>query len=69
MFQKFPGEDPETPLIKGIHQLNTQNLSKTTTAAKKKKKKRPESPHPFKQSTKLKKGAERWGKIFFVCDL
>ena len=46
-------------LIKGIHQLNPQNLSSTTTAAKgkkkkKKKKKEPRSPSPppLKQSTK-----------------
>ena len=39
IFQNFPGEDPRTPLIKGIHQLNLQNLSSTTTAAKGKRKK------------------------------
>ena len=46
----------QTPLIKGIHQLNPQNLSYTTTAAKdkkkKKKKKEPESPPPLKQFTR-----------------
>ena len=40
----FPGEDPRTPLIKGIHQLNPQNLSSTTTAAKGGKKARKPSP-------------------------
>ena len=50
----FLGEDP---LIKGIHQLNPQNLSSTTTAAKGKKKKKekkeePESPPPLKQCTR-----------------
>ena len=39
------------PLIKGIHQLNPQNLSSTTTAAKGKKKE-PKSPPPSKQSTR-----------------
>ena len=40
IFQSFPGEDPRTPLIKGIDQLNPQNLSSTTTAKGKKKKKK-----------------------------
>ena len=31
---KFSGGGPRTPLIKGIHQLNPQNLSSATTAAK-----------------------------------
>ena len=43
LVQNFPGEDPRTPLTKGIHQLNSQNLSSTTTAAKKKKKKKKKS--------------------------
>ena len=33
----FRGEDPRTPLIKGIHQLNPQNLSSTTAKGKKEK--------------------------------
>ena len=39
-----------TPLTKGIHQLNPQNLSSTTTAAKgkKKKKKKARKPSPIK---------------------
>ena len=40
----FPGEDPRTPLIKGIYQLNPQNLSSTTTAAKDKKSQKKPSP-------------------------
>ena len=47
-FPNFPGEDPRTPLIKGIHQLNPQNLSSTADRGKKKKKKKPESPSPIK---------------------
>ena len=40
---------PRTPLIKGIHQLNPQNLSSTTTTAKgKKKKKKAGKPSPIK---------------------
>ena len=73
----FRGRTPRTPLIKGIHQLNPQNISSPTTAAKgkkKKKKKKPESPPPLKQSTinlslgytEIEKGGGRWGKIFFV---
>ena len=46
----FPGEDTRTPLIKGIHKLNLQNLSSTATAAEDKK--QPESPPPLKQSTR-----------------
>ena len=48
-FPKF--SDPHTPLTKGIHQLNPQNLSSTTTAAKgkkKKKKKKAWKPSPIK---------------------
>ena len=37
---------PPTPLIKGTHRLNPQNLSSTATAAEEKKE--PESPPPFK---------------------
>ena len=33
-FKIFRGRTPGTPLIKGIHQLNPQNLSSTTAAAK-----------------------------------
>ena len=48
-FPKFSGGEPPDPLIKGVHQLNPENLSSTTTAApgkkkKKKKKKNTESP-------------------------
>ena len=41
-FKIFRGR---TPLIKGIHQLNPQNLSSTTTAAKGGKRARKPSPH------------------------
>ena len=59
-FLKFSGggpqDPPSPPLIKGIHQLNPQNLSSTTTAAKgkkkKKKKKELENPSLLKQSTR-----------------
>ena len=47
----FPGEDPRIPLIKGMHQLNPQNLSSTTTTAKGKKKEL-KSPPPLKQYTR-----------------
>ena len=42
-FKIFQGEDPRTPLIKGIHQLNPQNLS-SATAAKGGEKARKPSP-------------------------
>ena len=53
----FRGRIPGPHLIKGIHQLNPQNLSSTTTAAKgKKKKKKKETetppPPPIKHSTR-----------------
>ena len=60
-FPKISGGGPPDPLIKGIQQLNPQNLSSTTatkdkktkqTNKKKKKKKKPESPPPLKQSTR-----------------
>ena len=47
----FRGEDPQTPLIKGTHQLNHQNLSSTTTAAKGKNN-RAGKPTPLKQSAR-----------------
>ena len=67
-------------ILKGINQLNPQNLSSTTTAAKGKKKKKKrtkkelESPPPLKQSTKklslgyteIGKRRRRWGKISCV---
>ena len=79
----FPWEDPWTPLIKGIHQLNPQNRSSTTAIAKgkkkkKKKKKRTGKPSPIKTIYKnfiyklyrnWKKGGGRWGKFLCVCDL
>ena len=49
-FQNFQGEDTWSPLIKGTHQINPQNLSSTTTASKGTK--QPESPPPLKQSTR-----------------
>ena len=53
-FSKIFREGTEPSLIKGVHQLNSQNLSSKSTAAtgkkKKKKEKEPESPHPLKQS-------------------
>ena len=49
-FSKFSGGVPPDPLIKGIHQLNPQNLSSTTTAAKGEKEL--ESPPPLNQSTR-----------------
>ena len=49
IFQNFPGDDPRTPLIKGIHQLNPQNLSLTTTAAKSKNN-RDGKPSPIKNN-------------------
>ena len=72
-FQNFPGEDPRTPLIKGIHQLNPQNLSSTTTATKGKKEL--ESPPPLKQSTRtlgyteIEKRRRALGQDLFLCDL
>ena len=51
-FKIFTGEDPRTPLIKGIHQLNPQTLSSTTTAAKGGGGKELESPPLLKQSTR-----------------
>ena len=54
-FPKFSGggpPDPPPPLIKGIHQLNPQNLSSTTTAAKGKKQTETEKTPPLKQSTR-----------------
>ena len=82
IFQNFPGEDP---LIKGIHQLNPQNLSSATTAAKgpkatppkKKKKNELESPPPLKQSTRnlslgyteIEKKEEGARARSFLCDL
>ena len=68
-FPKFS----RTPLIKGIHQLNPQNLSLTTTAAKGKKE--PKSPPRLKQSTRnlslgyteIEKGRRALGQdLFFV---
>ena len=46
-FPKFSGGGPRSPPpIKGIHQLNPQNLSSTTTtAAKGKTRARKPSPH------------------------
>ena len=38
-FPNFSGRGPRNPLVKGIQQLNPQNLSSLTTAAKGKKKK------------------------------
>ena len=38
-FQNFPGEDPRTSLMKGIHGLIPQNLSSTTSSQRGKKKK------------------------------
>ena len=70
-----------TPLIKGIHKLNPQNLSSTTTAAKKtkqkkkNKKKKNGKPSPIKTIYKKficrlyrnwKKGGGRWARSFFV---
>ena len=53
IYQNFPGEDPRTPLIKAIHQLNSQNLSPTTTTtAKGKKKKKAGKPSPIETSYK-----------------
>ena len=73
IFQNFPGEDPRTPLIKTIQQLNPQNLSSTITAAKGKKKAKKPSPIKtiykrfiFRLYRNWKKGGGRWGKIFFV---
>ena len=75
-----PPEPPSPPLIKGIHQLNPQNLSSTTTAAKgkkkRKKKKELESPSLLKQSTRnlclnyteTEKKEEGAGVISFLCD-
>ena len=40
----FRGTTPRTTLIKGIHQLNPQNLSSTTAKGKK----RAEKPSPIK---------------------
>ena len=75
-FSKFSGGGPRTPLVKGIHQLNPQNLSSTTTAAKGEKEL--DSPPPLKQSTRtlslgyteIEKRGGRWGKIFFcvICN-
>ena len=60
-FSKFSGGGPRTPLIKGIHKLNPQNLFSATTAAKGKKE--PESPPPLKQSTRnLSLGYREIGK-------
>ena len=73
ILQHFPGEDPRTPLIKGLHQLNPQNLSSTTTAAKSKKE--PEKPSPIKTVHKKfifrlyrnwKKQEGGWARSFFV---
>ena len=65
------GEDPRTPLLKGIHQLNPQNLSSTIIAAKAKKE--PESPPPLKQSTikSIFRLYRNWKKEerSFLCDL
>ena len=73
IFQNFQGEDPRTPLIKGLHQLNPQNLSSTTTAAKGKERTRKPSPFKtiynnfiFRLYRNWKKGGGRWGKIVFV---
>ena len=54
-FPKFSGGGPPEILIKGINQLNPQNLSSTITNSQKQKKKKagkPESPPPLKQSTR-----------------
>ena len=64
-----------TPLIKGIHQLNPQNLSSLPTAAKGKKKKELESPPPLKQSTRnlslgyteIEKSRRALGQDLFLC--
>ena len=44
-FKIFRGRTPGPPLIKGIHQLNPQNISSTTTAAKGGKTARKALPH------------------------
>ena len=77
-FPKFSGGGPPDPLIKGIHQLNPQNLSSTTTKKKKKKKKKiAGKPSPIKtiykkfifrlyRNWKKEEGA---GARSFLCDL
>ena len=74
-FPNFSGGGPRNPLVKGIQQLNPQNLSSLTTAAKGKKK--PESPPALKQSTRnlslgyteIEKKEEGTGARSFLCDL
>ena len=74
-FSKFSGGGPPDPLIKGIHQLNPQNLSSTTTAAKGGKEL--ESLPPLKQSTRtlslgyteIEKRRRALGQDLFLCDL
>ena len=78
-FPKFPGGGPPDPppLIKGIHQLNPQNLSSITTAAKGKKQTETEKTPPLKQSTRnlslgyteIEKKEEGAGAKSFLCDL
>ena len=58
-----------TPLLKGLYQLNPQNLSSTTTTAKGWKALRHWNNIQeiyLQVIQKLKKGGGRWGKIFLV---
>ena len=73
-FPNFPGEDPRTPFIKGIHQLNPQNLSSTTTAAKGKKRARKPSPIKTVYKNFIFRLYRNWkkenaGARSFLCDL
>ena len=78
IFQNFPGENPRTPLIKGIHRLNPQNLSSQEQQPKAKEKKL-ESPPPLKQSardlslgyTEIEKRRRALGQDLFcvICNL
>ena len=82
-FPKFSGGGHPDSLIKGIHQLNPQNLSSTTTAIGKKKKKKKKKKNEKKRAGesypiqtifkkfifRLYRKEEGAGARSFLCDL